>query len=399
MSYDGDSSKYSEISHVTSRAAALQRLSEFIERVPHYGSQRNFDRIGHPDVSRLSAWIRYRVVTEEECIASVLAAHSFEVAEKFIQEVMWRTYWKGWLELRPQVWREYSSALGDLQREYSTNPSYRAAISGSTDRTFFNDWVRELIETGYLHNHTRMWFASVWIFTLELPWQLGAEFMYRHLIDGDPASNTLSWRWVGGLQTKGKFYVARPDNIEKYSEGRWRPKPADLALEPRPLPSDSIGPLHPLENVHPVELEEGSCILVHDDDLSIDRAPETQVERRTFLVLRRRLSERAERVGGFVEQIREDARKRMDGVFVSDPDEIAAAVRERGRRGLFMVTPRCGEETGLLAGLTAELESRGIKVNRLRREWACRYFPLAEAGFFPFWNGVKRTLRRGGRAT
>jgi deoxyribodipyrimidine photo-lyase len=66
--------------------------------------------------------------------------------------------------------------------------------------------VQELVETGYLHNHARMWFASIWIFTLRLPWELGADFFLRHLLDGDAASNTLSWRWVAGLHTKGKHY-------------------------------------------------------------------------------------------------------------------------------------------------------------------------------------------------
>jgi len=62
-----------------------------------------------------------------------------------------------------------------------------------------------------------MWFASIWIFTLKLPWQLGASFFLKNLYDGDPASNTLSWRWVAGLQTKGKNYLATKSNIEKYS--------------------------------------------------------------------------------------------------------------------------------------------------------------------------------------
>ena len=62
-----------------------------------------------------------------------------------------------------------------------------------------------------------MWFASIWIFTFNLPWQLGANFFMENLLDGDPASNTLSWRWVAGLQTKGKHYLARKDNISKFS--------------------------------------------------------------------------------------------------------------------------------------------------------------------------------------
>ena len=124
-----------------------------------------------------------------------------------------------------------AAALEQGSKTAPWGDEYRSALAAQTHLPFFNEWVSELETTGYLHNHTRMWFASVWIFTLKLPWQLGALHMYRHLLDGDPASNTLSWRWVAGLQTKGKSYLARPDNIEKYSEGRWRPKQGELAEE------------------------------------------------------------------------------------------------------------------------------------------------------------------------
>ena len=65
--------------------------------------------------------------------------------------------------------------------------NYKNAIDGNTNIECFNEWVNELKENNYLHNHARMWFASIWIFTLELPWQLGAEFFMKHLYDGDAA--------------------------------------------------------------------------------------------------------------------------------------------------------------------------------------------------------------------
>ena len=66
-----------------------------------------------------------------------------------------------------------------------------------------------------------MWFASIWIFTLDLPWELGAEFFLKHLYDGDSASNTLGWRWVAGIQTPGKHYLASEWNIKKFTNNRY----------------------------------------------------------------------------------------------------------------------------------------------------------------------------------
>ncbi|WP_238189582.1 FAD-binding domain-containing protein [Methylobacterium frigidaeris] len=77
-----------------------------------------------------------------------------------------------------------------------------------------------------------MWFASIWIFSLRLPWELGAEFFLRRLLDGDPASNTLSWRWVAGLHTRGRPYLARRDNIRDFTEGRHDPAGLDEGAAP-----------------------------------------------------------------------------------------------------------------------------------------------------------------------
>ena len=117
---------------------------------------------------------------------------------------MWRVYWKGWLELRPKVWSDFLEDLKFIKED----ENYLKAIKGDTEIECFNDWVKELKESNYLHNHARMWFASIWIFTFNLPWELGAAFFMKYLYDGDTASNTLRWRWVAGIQTKGKHYLA-----------------------------------------------------------------------------------------------------------------------------------------------------------------------------------------------
>ncbi len=206
------------------KAAALNRLNNFVEKnLSEYSKLRNFDfgPENRTNISGLSPYITHGVINEKEVIEKSLSKFSFSKNEKFIQEVLWRTYWKGWLELRPNVWTDYLVELNKIREEYKDNQNYKNAINGRTNIECFNYWVTELKENNYLHNHTRMWFASIWIFTLELPWQLGAEFFMQHLYDGDSASNTLGWRWVAGIQTQGKHYLASEWNIKKFTNNRF----------------------------------------------------------------------------------------------------------------------------------------------------------------------------------
>ena len=205
----------------TTREGALQDLENYINNeIVNYSTQRNFD-FGpgkRKNVSCLSPYISHRLITEYEVAKKVLSKFPYQKVEKYIQEIFWRVYWKGWLELRPQVWTDFTEDLKGIEED----KNYQIAVSGKTKIQCFNDWVNELKENNYLHNHTRMWFASIWIFTLNLPWQKGAEFFMKHLYDGDAASNTLSWRWVAGLQTKGKHYIAQSWNISKFTNNKYK---------------------------------------------------------------------------------------------------------------------------------------------------------------------------------
>ena len=205
----------------TTRQGALNKLDHFIENeIANYNFKRNFD-LGpkkRENVSCLSPYITHRLINEYETVKIVLKKYPYQKVEKYIQEVFWRVYWKGWLELRPKVWTDFVEDLKIIEDDEKLDQ----AKNGETEIDCFNDWVKELKEFNYLHNHTRMWFASIWIFTLKLPWQKGAEFFLRHLYDGDAASNTLGWRWVAGIQTKGKNYVAQSWNIEKFTNNRYQ---------------------------------------------------------------------------------------------------------------------------------------------------------------------------------
>ena len=205
------------------RDLALEELKNFIPKAGKlYSLKRNYD-LGpgrHKNISQLSKYFSRRILLETEVITATISAHGLNESKKFIQEVIWRSYWKGWLEMRPEVWKSYL-----FTKSMQTKDSaYLNAVSGKAGIECFDFWAKELTETGYLHNHARMWFASIWIFTLKLPWELGAEFFLDNLIDSDAASNTLSWRWVAGLQTKGKHYLATSKNIKKFTDGRFNPK-------------------------------------------------------------------------------------------------------------------------------------------------------------------------------
>ena len=254
----------------TARAKAIEKLDRFVERnLSDYSKLRNFD-FGHnkrDNVSCLSPYITHGVLNEVEVIKKSLAKSSFSKNEKFIQEVLWRTYWKGWLELRPSVWSDYIISLNSIREKYKENINYLRAIEGKTNIECFDEWVKELKTHNYLHNHTRMWFASIWIFTLNLPWQLGAEFFLKHLYDGDAASNTLGWRWVAGIQTQGKHYLASEWNIKKFTNNRFQniklnenapPKIADKTYSI--IKNDFINP----------EMSEDKTLVIFENNLSFE---------------------------------------------------------------------------------------------------------------------------------
>ncbi|TRD11866.1 DNA photolyase [Erythrobacter insulae] len=265
------------------RAAAIAQLNQFLPRAGrHYANTRNYDD-GVPDsgmrqnVSQLSPWLHAGVISEAEVINCALANHSSDASEKFVAEVFWRVYFKGYLEQRPAIWRDYcsqrSDAIAALDRNAGLKKAYTEAIEGRTGIAAFDTWARELTEHGYLHNHARMWFASIWIFTLKLDWTLGADFFVRHLMDGDAASNTLSWRWVGGLHTKGKTYQARPDNIERYTANQsGGPLTAEgLAQEAEPLQDNREYARQALDLPAPYAentLDRPYALLLHDENAS-----------------------------------------------------------------------------------------------------------------------------------
>ena len=263
---------------IPTRDAGLKRLKEFAPLAGEiYSNKRNFDfsSIEKNSVSALSPWIKHRLISEEEVIIEILKYHNQHSAMKFIQEVFWRGYFKGWLEQHPTVWSHHNDKLikeyAKLENNRFVKESYMSAVNGETGIECFDFWCEQLKSTGYLHNHVRMWFASIWVFTLKLPMELGADFFMLHLIDADAASNTLSWRWVSGLHTKGKAYAARASNIEKFTNGQFNPS-GQLVENIEPLIENIDHPLVSLPQLHQ-SIEKDAILLLTEEDCS----PETSL--------------------------------------------------------------------------------------------------------------------------
>ena len=376
-----------------SRAKALEKLTDFIPKAGlSYRNKRNYDfgPSNHNYVSQLSPFIRRRIVTEAEVLKAVLNKYSFSSAEKFVQEVFWRTYWKGWLEMRPSVWLDYQSDLSQLKNQIMTQAglrkSWETACEGKTDIECFDFWACELKKTGYLHNHARMWFASIWIFTLNLPWQLGADFFLRHLLDGDPASNTLSWRWIAGLQTQGKTYLARRDNIFKFTNDRFDPiglSKSATALKGKPYPNFSMLKLRNLSNSN---LRTG--LLIHNDDLEL--SPVINGLRIESTIAVNNLDQIspwscAKSVHTFVNSLIEDVSIRyIDKIgavkVILTPDEVEDWYHEHKIEQIVVAYAA----TGPNASFIKNLKKRGLNVVEISKEYDQISWPNATHGFFRF---------------
>ena len=370
----------------TTREQALQDLENYINKdIVNYSTQRNFDfgPSKRNNVSCLSPYISHRLITEYEVAKTVLAKFPLQKVEKYIQEIFWRVYWKGWLELRPQVWSDFTEDLKALKED----DNYKKAINGETQIKCFNDWVNELKENNYLHNHTRMWFASIWIFTLNLPWQKGAEFFMKHLFDGDAASNTLSWRWVAGLQTKGKHYVAQAWNISKFTNNKYQN--VKLNENALPLTDKREYKLSPINLDYDDNANEN--LLVFENELNLENHKLKNYKNIYLILLTNevRKIKLEKKVLDFKTKIINDQKRRLDQIKILHEIEFQSLAKEV--LSFDVIHPSIGENYSFLNNIR---KKQSLNLSFILKEEDKFSWQFSNKGYFNFKNNIPSILSK-----
>ena len=196
------------------RQAALKSVS--CVRPSDYARSRNAIEGA---VTGLSPYITHGLLSLPEVLAGVIAKHSLDVQHKFVFELGWREYFR-------HVWAFRGDRIFESLREgLLPQAGYSALLpadirQATTGVPVIDTAVRTLYSTGYLHNHARMWLASYVVHVRKVHWRVAADWLYGHLLDGDLASNHLSWQWVAGTGSS-KPYLFNADNVARYAPANW----------------------------------------------------------------------------------------------------------------------------------------------------------------------------------
>jgi deoxyribodipyrimidine photo-lyase len=196
------------------RQAALERLNAV--RPSDYARSRNAIEGA---VTGLSPYITHGFISLPEVLADVTAKQPLDVQHKFVFELGWREYFR-------HVWSFRGEEIFESLREgLLPQTSYSALLpedirQADTGVPVIDTAVRTLYATGYLHNHARMWLASYVVHVRKVDWRIAADWLYGHLLDGDLASNHLSWQWVAGTGSS-KPYLFNAENVARYAPADW----------------------------------------------------------------------------------------------------------------------------------------------------------------------------------
>ena len=364
---------------------AQEKWKDFLEnKIKNYEKFRNFDYgpTNESSVSKLSPYISHRVLLEYELIVEVKKKYNSKNVNKFIDEIYWRIYWKGWMENRPRVWRDFITEK-DYEYDYET---YKKVINGNSELGFLNSWVNELKTYNYLHNHTRMWFASTWIFNLGLPWELGATFFFKHLYDGDAASNLLSWRWVAGLQTKGKQYLFSPSNLRKFSNNRFNIE----KINNRQIFLEESNQIPFEDGIYKSNIEPKSkSLILFENDLHAPTLRNIFPKYKNVFIMvlenEQRKIKLSERVLSFKKQLVLEFINQFDNVIQVEPEEFQETLEDINQ--LDMIYPGIGDNNDFINKF--KMKNNKVIFN-LVRDQDLFAWKFAKKGFFKFKENIPK---------
>jgi deoxyribodipyrimidine photo-lyase len=170
-------------------------------------------------VTGLSPYLTHGLLSLREVLADLDQKHALDVQHKLVFELGWRAYFR-------HVWQHRGDGiLASLRDGPLPDTAYAMELpadirSACTGVPAIDTAVRTLYTTGTLHNHARMWLASYVVHVRKLHWRAGADWLYGHLLDGDLASNHLSWQWVAGTGSH-KPYLFNAENVARYAPTAW----------------------------------------------------------------------------------------------------------------------------------------------------------------------------------
>ena len=250
-----------------------------------------------------------------------------------------------------------------------------------------------------------MWFASIWIFTLGLPWRLGADFFYRHLLDGDAASNTLGWRWVEALHTRSKPYPADAQNITTFTAGRFTPRQNDLAEVTQGLEAtepDGLLTMMPLRAITVPQPGRPTALLITDEDCRVEDFDVAALDIRTGATLAASALRSPLPVSDLVTKFEAYAltdaamRAGVCSVIMQAADPVSPVKWATDAGATQIVTPYIsrGPLRDWLAEALPSLAKAGITFCEWRRDWDAAIWPHATAGFFKVKQNIPRILEQ-----
>ena len=355
---------------------ANDELENFIDNhLNSYHRLRNFD-FGIKDrsnISQISKYTSHRILNEYNVIEKI---KKIDKKRKYTDEILWRLYWKGYLENYKSIWYEFTS----FREKSATSDKISSAIDGKTGIDCFDSWIEELRENNYLHNHSRMWFASIWIFKLMLPWQLGAKLFMKHLLDGDAASNTLSWRWVAGIHTNKKPYIATKENIKKFTVNRFKDCSINSSQKINLIKNnDHLSNALPVKNNYP----KSKNLIIFDNDMHIsDRFDLFNSYSKVYFISNEIINKNLDyslKVIRYKESLIQNVNKLIPNSVILKSNDVDIVLSNQ--ICIDVIYPGIGHNLDFINRFA---QKNKIKINYIYRDEDLIYWKYANSGFFKF---------------